>query len=91
MRDELAERPAARRDQRQETLHQGAGRAAAHVLAGEILLEDERQPTPAYQHLLAALDLDPTADLAARAHRGLAAIAALQKRQIGRPYAGRAG
>lgn len=55
-----------------------------HVLAGAILLEDENQPTPAYQHFLAALDLEPAPEVAAAARRGLEEIAARQKRQIGR-------
>jgi hypothetical protein len=65
------------------------GLAEAHVLAGEILLEDLGQPTAAYQHLLAALDLEPSVAAATRARRGLAAIEALQKRQVGRPHARR--
>ena len=61
----------------------GPGLAEAHVLAGEILLQRLRQPTPAYQHFLAALDVDASPEVAERAHRGLAAIEGLQKRQIG--------
>ena len=63
----------------------GPERAAAHVLVGETLLDELRQPTPAYQHFLDALDLDPPPALAERARDGVARIAALQKRQIGRP------
>jgi len=59
------------------------GRAAAHLLVGETLLDALKQPTPAYQHFLDALDLDPAPALAARARDGVARIAALQKRQIG--------
>jgi outer membrane protein assembly factor BamD (BamD/ComL family) len=57
-------------------------RAAAHVLVGETLLDELRQPTPAYQHFLDALDLDPPPALAERARDGVARIAALQKRRI---------
>jgi membrane associated rhomboid family serine protease len=60
-------------------------RAAAHVLIGETQLDPLRQPTPAYQHFLDALDLDPPPGLAERARDGVARIAALQKRQIGGP------
>jgi len=55
------------------------------VAAGFVLLEDMREPTAAYQHFLAALDLDPEPELAAMARRGIAAIEALQKLWIGRP------
>jgi membrane associated rhomboid family serine protease len=61
-----------------------AARDEAHVLAGDILLDDLGQPTPAYQHFLEALDLSPAPDVAARARRGLAAIEALQKRRTRR-------
>jgi membrane associated rhomboid family serine protease len=67
----------------------GPGRAEAHVAAGEILLEDQDEPTPAYQHFVAALDLDPPPALGAAARAGVAAIAAMQKRQIGQPHARR--
>jgi tetratricopeptide (TPR) repeat protein len=60
--------------------------AEAHVAAGEILLTDLGQPTPAYQHFLSALDLDPPEEVAALARRGVAAVEALQKRRIGRPH-----
>ncbi len=56
--------------------------AVAHLLAGDILLEDLRQPVPAYQHYLSALDLDPPSDVADRARAGLAAIEAMQKRRV---------
>jgi hypothetical protein len=49
-----------------------------------ILLEDHREPAAAYQYLLTALELDPEPATAAEVRRGLAAIDALQKRQIGR-------
>jgi len=55
------------------------GRAAAHVLIGETLLDALKQPTPAYQHFLDALDLEPPPALAARARDGVARIGAQQK------------
>lgn len=61
----------------------GPGLAEAHVAAGEIELEHQRQPTPAYQHFLAALDVGPAAEVAARARLGIAAVERLQKRQVG--------
>jgi membrane associated rhomboid family serine protease len=54
--------------------------ADAHALAGEALLA-LGQSTPAWQHLQSALDLDPPPALAARVHRALATIDALQRRQ----------
>jgi membrane associated rhomboid family serine protease len=59
--------------------------AAAHVALGRILLEDLDQPTPAYQHFVAALDAGGSSDATAAARAGLAAIAVRQKRQVGRP------
>jgi hypothetical protein len=43
------------------------------------------QPTPAYQHFLDALDLDPSPETAARARAALETIAARQKFQVRRP------
>ena len=63
----------------------GPGAAAAHVGAGLVQLESLGQPTPAYQHFLDALDLDPAPDTAAQARAALEAIAARQKLQLGRP------
>ena len=57
--------------------------AEAHVLAGEALLA-LGQPTPAWQHLQSALDLDPPPALASRVRQALAGIAALQGRRLGR-------
>jgi membrane associated rhomboid family serine protease len=65
--------------------------AAAHLGAGLIQLEALDQPTPAYQHFLAALDANPSPDVAAHARAALDAIAARQKRQIGYPTARRWG
>ncbi len=65
-------------------LPRGAGLARLQALAGEVLLEDLGQPTAAYPYLLAALEMGPLPETAARARRGLAAIEALQKRRIGR-------
>ena len=64
----------------------GPRRAEAHVAAGLVLLEDMREPTAAYQHLLDALDLDPEPELAAMARKGIAAIETLQKLRVGRPH-----
>jgi hypothetical protein len=58
--------------------------AEAHAGAGTVLLEDLGQPTAAYQHFRAALDLDPPPEVTAASRRGIAAVEALQKRQIGR-------
>jgi membrane associated rhomboid family serine protease len=58
--------------------------AAIYALAGFILLEDQHQPAAAYQYLLTALDLDPDPHTAREIRRGLTAIDALQKRQVGR-------
>lgn len=62
----------------------GPGTAEAHVGAGMVLLMSLGQATPAYQHFLDALDLDPAPEIAARARAGLDAIAAAQKFQVGR-------
>jgi hypothetical protein len=69
---------------------QGPRRAEAHVAAGFVLLEDMGEPTAAYQHFLAALDLDPGPEQAAMARRGIVAIEDLQKLRIGKgPGSGR--
>ena len=60
----------------------GPGVAEAQAIAGEALLAMQ-QPTPAYQHFLAALDAGPDRATAAAAARGISAIEALQKRQVG--------
>jgi membrane associated rhomboid family serine protease len=57
--------------------------ARAHLEIGRILLEELDQPTPAYQHLLAALELRADPEVARAAREALAAIAARQKRAIG--------
>jgi len=62
----------------------GPHRAAAHLGAGLVLLEDLRQSTPAYQHLLDALDAQPSPEVAAQARAALRVIIAQQKFQIGR-------
>ena len=64
--------------------HTGPALARAHLELGRLLLEDAEQPTPAYQHFLEVLDLDPDPDTAAAARSGLAAIAA-RRRTFGRP------
>jgi rhomboid family protein len=66
----------------------GPGVAAAQMIAGEAQLATD-QPTPAYQHFLAALDAEPDPATVAAARRGIRAIEALQKRQIGHPHAPR--
>jgi membrane associated rhomboid family serine protease len=66
----------------------GPGIAEAQALAGRALLA-MRQPTPAYQHFLAALDANPDPATAAAVRRDIATIEALQKRQIGHPHARR--
>jgi hypothetical protein len=67
----------------------GPGVAEAQVIAGEAQLASG-QPTPSYQYFLAALDANPDPSTAAAARRGIAAIEALQKRQIGHPHVRRA-
>jgi membrane associated rhomboid family serine protease len=62
----------------------GGGLAELHAAAGLLLLEDLRQPTAAYQYLLTALELGPSAATAAGAREALAAIESLQKRRVGR-------
>jgi membrane associated rhomboid family serine protease len=57
--------------------------ARAHLALGQVLLEDLDQPTPAYQHFLAVLDLDADPDTVAAARAGLASVAARQKRTLG--------
>jgi membrane associated rhomboid family serine protease len=57
--------------------------ARAHLALGQTLLEDLDQPTPAYQHFLAVLDLAVDPDTVAAARAGLASVAARQKRTLG--------
>ncbi len=64
---------------------QGPGLAEAHLGAGLVQLEALAQPTPAYQHFLAVLELDPSPEIAARARDALAEITARQKLQVGHP------
>ncbi len=63
---------------------QGPGAAEAHVGAGLVQLTAFDQATPAFQHFLEALDLDPSPETAARARAALDAITARQKFRIGR-------
>ncbi|MFQ5656426.1 MAG: rhomboid family intramembrane serine protease [Candidatus Methylomirabilales bacterium] len=63
----------------------GPGAAEAHVGVGMVQLTFLDQPTPAYQHFLDALDLDPSPETAARARAALDSIAARQKFQVRRP------
>jgi membrane associated rhomboid family serine protease len=62
----------------------GPAAAAAHLLAGQILLNDEDQATSAYQHLEAAIDLGRNVpEIVAAARAAVADIEARQKRRIG--------
>lgn len=56
----------------------GPGLAEAHLLAGRLLLALQ-QPTPAYQHFLATLDVGASPEIEAAARAGLEAVAATQK------------
>jgi hypothetical protein len=47
-----------------------------------MLLEDRRDPTAAYQYLVAALQLRPEPQTAAEIRRALAVIESLQKRPL---------
>ena len=60
----------------------GASAADAHVGAGLLKLRAFGQPTAAYQHLVEALELDPSPRTEALARQGLAQITALQKFQL---------
>jgi membrane associated rhomboid family serine protease len=62
----------------------GPGLAEAHLGAGLVQLERMGQPTPAYQHFLAVLDLDPAPEIAVRARQALDEISRRQKFQVGR-------
>jgi hypothetical protein len=62
----------------------GPGAAEAHAYAGLLQLHAFREPTAAYQHLVEALDYNPSPELETRIRRGLADIAALQKFQVPR-------
>ncbi len=62
----------------------GPGAAEAHASAGLLQLHAFREPTAAYQHLVEALDYDPSPELESRIRRGLAEIQALQKFQVPR-------
>ena len=57
--------------------------ARAHLELARVLLEDLDQPTPAYQHLLAVLDVHADPSTVAAAREALAAIARRQKRSLG--------
>jgi membrane associated rhomboid family serine protease len=62
----------------------GPGAAEAHAYAGLLQLHAIREPTAAYQHLVEALDYDPSPELESRIRRGLAEIEAVQKFQVPR-------
>ncbi len=61
----------------------GPHAAAAHLGAGLVLLQAFGHPTPAYQHFLDALDLNPSAATAAQARAAVAAIDAEQRFPFG--------
>ena len=61
----------------------GPTAARAHLGAGLVQLDHFRQATPAYQHFLDVLDLDPDAATEAAAREALARIAAQQKYRLG--------
>jgi hypothetical protein len=60
----------------------GLGAADAHVGAGLLQLRAFSQPTAAYQHLVEALGLEPSARTEALARQGLEQIVTLQKFQL---------
>jgi membrane associated rhomboid family serine protease len=62
----------------------GPGVAEAHAYAGLLQLHALREPTAAYQHLVEALDYDPSPELESMIRRGLGDIAARQKFQVPR-------
>jgi membrane associated rhomboid family serine protease len=62
----------------------GPGAAEAHAYAGLLQLHALREPTAAYQHLVEALDYDPSPELETLIRRGLAEIAQRQKFQVPR-------
>lgn len=67
-----------------KTLPRGAEAAEAHAQAGKILLDDLHHPTSAYQHFVAALQMNPDPRTAALAEQGIAAIESMQKYRVGR-------
>ncbi len=56
--------------------------AEAHLGAGLVQLHARREPTAAYQHLVAVFDADPHAETEQHARKALADIAAQQKFQV---------
>lgn len=64
----------------------GPGTAEAHAYAGLLQLRAFGEPTAAYQHLVEALDYDPSPDLERLIRMGLDEIAALQKFPIRRVH-----
>jgi membrane associated rhomboid family serine protease len=59
------------------------GIGEAYALAGAILLDDQHDPTAAYQYLVTALKLGVSPGTKAEIERRMAAIEARQKRQVG--------
>jgi hypothetical protein len=64
----------------------GPGAAEAHAYAGLLQLHALGEATAAYQHLVEALDYDPSPELENLIRRGLADIAARQKFQVSRRH-----
>jgi tetratricopeptide (TPR) repeat protein len=64
----------------------GPGAAEAHAYAGLLQLHALGEPTAAYQHLVEALDYDPSPELENLIRRGLADIAARQKSPASRRH-----
>jgi membrane associated rhomboid family serine protease len=62
----------------------GPGAAEAHLGAGLVLLDAFDQPTPAYQHFLEGLDLDPPRDAAAQLQAAIETARARQKSPVSR-------
>lgn len=64
----------------------GPGLAEAHARAGLLQLRAFGEPTAAYQHLVEALDHDPSPALERVIRSALAEIAAMQKVPVSRPH-----
>lgn len=64
----------------------GPGTAEAHAFAGLLQLHTFNEPTAAYQHLVEALDYDPSPDLERLIRQGLDDISALQKFPVRRTH-----
>jgi membrane associated rhomboid family serine protease len=60
----------------------GPGLAEAHAQTGLLQLRVFDEPTSAYQHLVEALDYDPSPDVETTIRQGLAEISAMQKSRV---------